>query len=215
MTDQNKKTRAMTPKMFLHRATSKAGNSAAAFLQAHREFLTTGKLAEKTYPIIQRIDAGSLYPTPGLEEVKVAVLNHMLNQEVEEARKIIEAPPTQTQSNKNYTATILNASGQVCTRINAKGEVEDLIQSFDDGEHATGWIDRRLFEGASTWHGELVHKSITVKGEPWVVIIERSDSIARILKQKKKAVTTQPKTTTARLSFGMKVKQDRASFSRG
>lgn len=211
---ENKKPRVMTEKGFLFKATTKAANSASAFIQAHREFLTTGKLAKSTFPIIQRIDSGSLYPTPGLEEIKVAVLNHMLNREVEEAKSIIEHQDD-VQTGKDYVATIFNAKGEVVTYIDTKGEEKEMVNTFDDGEHAKGWCDRRLVDGAPDWHGEVLHTKITIKGQPWVFMVERLDSIARLLKSKKKPVTTQPKTTTSRLGFGVKAKQDRSSFSRG
>ena len=216
MTDkkEDKKPRTMTIKGFLHKSQTKAANSASSFLQAHREFLLTGTLAKATYPIIQRIDAGSLMPTPGLEEIRVAALNHMLNREVEEAKTIIEHQDD-VQTGKDYIATIYNAKGEVVTYIDAKGEEKEMVNTFDDGEHARGWCDRRLVDGEPTWHGEVTHQKITVGGEPWTFMVERQDSLARILKNKKRPVTTQPKTTTSRLGFGVKAKQDRSSFSRG
>lgn len=214
----DKKEKKMTEKMFLHRSGTRAANSASAFISANRDFLLTGKLAQVTHPIIERIDSGSLMPTPGLQEIRNAVLNHMLNQEVEAAKKALEIQEEQgstTGGSNPYTATILDVNGNVCTKINDKGEEVRLIKSFNDGEHGRNWCDLRLFEGASDWHGEITHQSITIKGEQWKTIVERPDSIARLLKKKKSAITTQPRTTTSRLGFGSKVKQDRASFSRG
>lgn len=214
---ENKKPRVMSIKGFLHKSTTKAANSASGFISQYREFLTTGSLAEVTTPILVKLDAGELMPTPALQEIRNVALQHMLQLDVQKA--VAEITSTEEikepGTSKNYLAHIYDANGNTCVRVNAKGEEEYLIKGFDDGERAKEWVDRRLFEGASDWYGEFTHQKITLKGNPWTVRIERSDAIARILKAKKKPVIRQPKTTTSKLSFGVKAVQSRASFSRG
>lgn len=201
--------RKMTPKGFLHKTTTKAANSAAAFLATYRDWLETGELAKLTSPILVKLDQGTLLPTPALNEVKAAVLAHIFESDKQKVEASIEAA-LEPKKTKPWIVEILNAEGVLQTRIDSQGEEEELTKSFDLAQEADRWADRRLFEGASDWYAKVSHVSI-----PVVTYIQRSDSIARILKQPKGPAIHQKAVTTKTLGFGVRAKQDRASFSRG
>lgn len=201
--------RKMTPKGFLHKTTTKAANSAAAFLATYREWLQTGELAKLTNPILVKLDAGTLLPTPALHEVKAAVLAHIFESDKQKVEQAIEAAQ-EPKKTKPWIVEILDAKDHICTRVNAQGEVEDLVKSFDLSQDADRWADRRLFEGASDWYAKVSHATINV-----VTFIQRNDAIARVLKQPKGPAIHQKAVTTKTLGFGVKAHQTRASFSRG
>jgi hypothetical protein len=204
------KERKMTPKGFLHKTTTKAANSAIAFLAQYREYLTTGELALKTSPIIAQVDAGELLPTPALKEIQYAVMTHIIESDTAKAEKSMDET-ARVGTRKPWRTTIYNAAGEVQTRVTEKGEVEDLIKGFDLGQRANEWADRRLFDGASDWYAMVEH---TVLANVQTRI-ERSDSIARILKQPKGPTIQQKGKSTKTLGFGVKAKETRVTFSRG
>lgn len=206
---EQKKERKMTPKGFLAKTQTKAANSAIAFLAQYREYLTTGEVASKTSPIVAKVDAGELMPTPALREIQFAVMTHII--EADQAK--MDQAPAQGGggTRKPWRATVFDAAGNVQTRITEKGEEEDLIKGFDLSSDADRWADRRLFEGTEGWYAEVQHTSI-----PNILSrIERGDAIARILK-KPKGPTVQVKgKSTKALGFGVKAKETRVTFSRG
>jgi hypothetical protein len=186
--------RKMTLKGFLHKSTTKAANSATAFLAAHREFLQTGELALFTTPILLRVDSKDLMPTPALEEIKAVVLAHHLAE----------------------VATIYNSkTGEVVQEKNDEGKLVDLKQSFDDSVRAEGWTDRRLFDNPGCFGVVESTKLFRQDGTAFAATILRDDSIARILKRPKAPVMKAQKKSGGKLSFGVKVKPSHASFSRG
>lgn len=218
MTKEDKKPAAMTDKMFLHKSTTKAAVAAKSFIEAHRQFLLSGTLKKLTEPLIIKLDKGDALPTPTLEELKSAVLAHMLDVTVKQGIQQIKqhANGAEHTTTKNYLATIYNSKDEVQTYIvEGSGEVKDLVKGFDDGEHARDWCDRRLVDGLPDWYGEIVHTKLTINGEPWVATVERSDAIARIFRRKKTPTMHERGKSTKSLSFGVKAKQDRASFSKG
>ncbi len=194
----DKKERKMSPKGFLHKCSTKAANSALAFLTAHRQFLETGEL----------------YPTPALKEVQYAVMAHIIESDRNKLEAKIEAAAqggSSTGTRKPWVARILNEAGVVQTRTKEDGEVEDLVKGFDLSSDADRWCDRRLFEGAPDWHGVVEHTVIPNISSR----IERADSIARILKQPKGPTVQVRGKSTKTLGFGVKAKETRVTFSRG
>lgn len=223
MSDQ-KKPRAMTPKGFLHKTTTKAANSAFAFLSQYREYLTTGELAPRVSPILAKLDderavaLAEKKDTEGLarnslKEIAHAVMVHIIEADrnkMEQQQEAAQDAMTSGSASKPWTAIIVDEAGHVQTRINAKGEEEELSKSFEHSSDADRWTDRRLFEGATDWHGEVSHATLKT-----VVVIERQDAIARILK-KPKGPTVQVKgKSTKSLGFEHKAKENRFYFSRG
>lgn len=214
-----KKERKMTPRGFLHKASKQGVRSAEGFIAQHRAWLETGTLAQFTSPILAKLDRKEVYPTPALEQLSSAVLSHHLMAETaqEEVKQDQQVRETGTSSGKAWLATIYDAAGHVCTRINAKGEEEDLIKSFDMSLDADRWCDRRLFDGASDWYGVVQStRMVNGQGDPIANVILRQDAMARILKMPKGAITRKTGGGSGRLSFGIKNgKTTRVEFSRG
>lgn len=201
--------RKMSAKGFLHKANLKAGNSASAFLLAHREWLTTGEIASITTPILARVDAKEIMPTPALQEIKNAVFNHMIASEIRKAEKAIEKAQ-EPGATKDHVAVILDENGKIATRINAQGNEYDLVKSFDMPQEAMRWIVLRLIEAAPRSYATLDHVK-TVQQET----ISRDDAFAIEFKAKRGPIMKAHSKTTDKLGFGVKASQDHASFSRG
>lgn len=213
-----KKARSMSLKGFLHKSSGKAALAASGFIAAHREFLLTGDLALFTAPILLKVDTRELLPTPALEEIKAVVLAHHLAEEIRtQEEKMARAAEPSERKTKAYVATIYDAkTGEVVQVQNDKGKLVDLTESFEDGTRAEGWTDRRLFDGAVHWFGVVVAtKLFKTDGSCFTANIQRDDSIARILKRPKAPVMKAQKKSGGRLSFGVKCKESKSSFSRG
>lgn len=203
---EQKKERRMTPKGFLAKTQTKAANSAIGFLAQYREYLLTGEVASKTAPIIAKVDAGELLPTPAIPLIQRAVMDHI----IESDKQKMDQPAATSGggTRKAWRATVFDASGNVMTRIKENGEEEELVKGFDLSSDADRWCDRRLFEGTHGWYAEVEHTAMNVKTR-----IERGDAMARILK-KPKGPTVQVKgKSTKTLGFGVKAKQTRVTFS--
>lgn len=219
MNDKAKTPRKMTEKGFLHKAT--IAKSAIAFLDAHREYLTTGEVAKYTSPIVARIDAGELLPTPGLKEINNVVLAHLLAREQVKGEQAMLKATEPSQSNKAYIATVYHANGTIATHKNTDpqsdkfGEETDLVKGFDMGQRANEWADRRLFEQESDAYAEVVATKLITANGPMVTIIQRDEAIERLHPRKAGPVMQKKPTTTSKLGFGVKAKQDVAKFSRG
>lgn len=213
---EQKKPRAMTAKGFLHKASKQGVRSAEGFIAQHREWLTTGTLAEVTLPILVKLDAKQIYPTPALEMLSAVVLGHHLSKETAQ-QEAVEEETAPARSSKRWTATIYNAAGEVQTRITASGDVELLEKSFDLSQEAGRWCDRRLFDGAPDWYGVVVSNyMVNAHGEALSTIIMRQDALARILKKPKTAAYRKTGMHSKGLGFGPGPAHDtRVTFSRG
>lgn len=207
MSDDKK--RNMSAKGFLHKAGTKAANSAAAFIATHRQWLETGEVAEVTSPILAKLDKAEILPTPALIEIKNAVLGHMIASDALKAEKAMEKAQDRG-SEKNHIGTIFDANGMIVTRIKEDGDEEELIKGFDMPQDAQRWVDRRLFDLQPGCYGIVVHTQTNQE-----TLTLRDDSIARILKTPKGPAIKAQKKSTPRLGFGVKAKQDTASFSHG
>lgn len=206
MNNETNKPRGMTVRGFIAKTNTKAALSAGAFIQQYREYLTTGELADITSPIIKKLDDKEILPTPALQLIQAAAFGHMIALDTIKLEQIdAGAAPG---SSKKWTAVIKNGKGQVCTRVTNDGDVEDLLKTFDLAQEGSRWVDRRLFDGASDWYGEIEGLGILTR-------VERSDAMARVLKTPKGATMHQRSQTTASLSFGVKAHQTRCSFSKG
>jgi len=214
--------RSMSPKGFLHKANGKAANSALAFLATHREWLTTGELAATTSPILAKIDSGDLLPTPGLNVIKEVVLAHHLANEIrkgEDAMARAEEQEAGGGKSKPYLATVYDKDGEIPQVYVEKedpetgavtGEWKDLQQGFDLPQRAQGWLDRKLYDGAPDWRGEIASTYMTGSdGLPMVEHVTRLDSMARIDHRVKGPVCHVRGVSTKSLGFGVKAKGDR------
>ena len=201
--------RSMSPKGFLHKTTTKAAGSALAFIAQYREWLETSEVASVASPIIAKLDAGELLPTPALIEIKNAVFAHMLVLDCEKAEKSIEKAQTAKEP-KAHVGIIYTESGVIATRINNEGDEEELIKQFDLPQDAIRWIDRRLVEAAPRSYATLDHTR-TVQCET----ITRDDSFARVFKEGKGAVCKPQTKSTPRLGFGVSAHPSKSTFSHG
>jgi hypothetical protein len=229
--EETKKVRAMTPRGFMHKSNGKAAVSATAFIAKYREYLLNGEVASVTSPIIALVDEGRLLPTPAMEVIRAAVGGYIAAADMRDANESIarranevdtvpgeEKEPGVKRIPKPWTATVYNGRGQVMVHVNQETKEEsDLTKGFDLSQRATEWLDRRLFEGASDWFGVIKSNTLfnAETGDAISTIIIREDSIARIMKQPKGAVCKHKPKSGSRLSFGVKVCNDRAVFSRG
>jgi hypothetical protein len=202
--------RKMTAKGFLTRTNSnKAATSTVAFLKAHQEYLLTGEVAYATAPIVEGFIAGTIPATPALMQIKQVVFDHIRLVEDQKAQESLEREST-TTSDKPFQCIIRDAAtGEVCTREKDDGTVEKLQKYFDKPQDAERWADRRLFDGAPSWYANVYHF-----GKDWDVI-ERDDSIARILKRPRGAVTKTNSYGSSTLGFGVKVREKAVKFSHG
>lgn len=198
--------RNMTPKGFLHKTTTKAASSALAFLAQYRDYLLTGEVAIATSPIIARMDAGEIMPTPALEEVKAAVFAHMLAADTLKAEASIEKEQAPRKT-KPHVGTIYEETGAIATRMTEDGP-EDLIKSFDLPQDCLRWIDRRLVEAAPRSYATMDHVK-TAQQET----ISRDESHERVFKVKSGSVCKPQTKSTPRLGFGVKAHPSKSTFS--
>ena len=200
-------TRRMSPKGFLHKSNGKAAVSAAAFIAAHKEYLTTGEVSYLTKPLVEKLEAGQSLPTPTLMEIKNAVLAHIMEVDKIKALESFEkaGQPKESKSNKPYSAIIRDGSGAIVD----DDEGKPMRAFFDLPQRASDWCDRRLFSGMTEWFGEVLHIGTHYD------FVERDDSIARILKRPMGSVCKRQKKSTNRLGFGVKAKESAIRFRRG
>lgn len=211
------KPRNMSARGFLHRANINA-KGPMGFIQAHKEWLQTGEIAPLVSPILAKIEARELMPTPGLEKIKSVVFAHLMLEQAKQAEASMakaEEKASQGQSSKAWICTIYNQEGEIQTRINKQGEEEDLQKHFDKSSDADRWVDRRLVEGCPDWYGVISHTTLTVKGEPLSTCVLRKDAIARVFRKNAGPVIKQNKPGGAGLGFGVKSKPFHAVFSKG
>jgi cell pole-organizing protein PopZ len=201
--------RKMSAKGFLHKTTTKAAGSAMAFLATHRDWLLNGEVAIATSPIIAKMDAGEILPTPCLEEVKAAVFNHMIAADALKAEASVEKEQAPKKT-KPHVGTIYEETGAIATRINNEGEVEELIKSFDMPQDCQRWCDRRLVEAAPRSYATMDHVK-TAQQE----VINRDEAHERIFKVKSGPVIKPVSKSTPRLGFGVKSHPSKSTFSHG
>ena len=204
----------MTTKSWLFKSGTKAANSAAAFLQAHRAFLESGELAPITGEILAKVDAGELMPTPGLEMIRNAVLAHHIQVCAKQAEKqMVAASENETggKSTKPWYVCLYTAKGDVCQKLNEKGKLIDLDMSFDLQQRASEWADRRLTSDcAADCFAVITHQPTSLE-----VVVLYVDAMGRVFPKQKNAATKKTGSRDNKLSWSAKVKQDHAHFSHG
>jgi hypothetical protein len=203
------KSNMMSPRLFLHKTSTKAAVSASAFLQQHRDWLMTGEIADLARPILFRLDCGTVMPTPALQEIAAACMGHLMAVAALQIEQSIEKAE-ETKSSKAWTVSVFDETGKIAVRLSDEGEAQELTKSFDLASAADRWADLRLFEGAAGWYAVITHSSLKVE-----TIVQRDDALARILRTKLSPVCRGGSRSNQKLSFGVKVKEDRSQFSRG
>lgn len=217
--------RKMSAKGFLHKATSATARaSALGFIKQHREYMLTGEIAAHTAPIIAKIDSGEIMPTPAMDLIKEAVFSHLMLESAAKAQKALtraidaqesESTGTREKTPKPNRASVLDEKGNVVTFKNDEGEDEDLSKSFDSYMAAERWLDRRLFDNPNCT-GEIATLNHTDSGGlPRLFTVTRESAMARILKEPSKPVCKGSGKGGGGLGFGVKVRNDKATFSHG
>lgn len=192
----DKKPRTMTLKGFVHKASS--AKSAIGFLAAHADFI---RQHDTLVPFLDSYEKGKELATATLIQIRDLAFAKMVDEEIEAARN--RATNVREAKVKTYTVTIITKDG------------EGKSEGFAMTQEAEGWADRRLFEDASALYAEVVSTHIGKSGTPIKWQIMRQDAIARTLKSKGGPVMKSQSKTTSSLGFGVKVHNDRCSFSRG
>jgi hypothetical protein len=219
----------VTAKSLLHKA--RIAKSALGFLSANREYLVSGELAPICSSIVAKVDSGDIMPTAGLNEIAQVVMNHIIASEIAKGETALASRNTPkvsansnspskgkvaTSSTKNYVATVYDGKNEIATRVNpSSGEVEDIVMSFDMGQRANEWADRRLVEGASDWRAEVVAVKLQTSNGPMTTYITRDEAFERVYAKKSGPVMHTKKPASGALSFGVKVNNYVAKFSRG
>lgn len=192
----DKKPRTMTLKGFVHKASS--AKSAIGFLAAHADFI---RQHATLAPFLDSYEQGKELATATLIQIRDLAFARMVDDEIEAART--RATNVREPKVKTYTVTIMTKDGE--------GKSEGFAMMQD----AEGWADRRMFEDASSLYAEVVSTHVGKSGTPIKWQVMRQDSIARTLKGKGGPVMKSQSKTTSSLGFGVKVHNDRCSFSRG
>lgn len=196
--------RKMGPKGLLHKANS-AKISAVAFFEAYREYLLTSEVSYVTASIVAKVESGEVMPTPALTALKHAVMGHIMLVDLLKAQESVEKASKPSQSKKPFSAVIRDGSGNIILDEKDK----EVKQTFDLPQRASEWCDRRLFEQASDCFGEVMHRGVHYE------FVNRNDSLARILKPARMALHKTNHPGTGKLSFGVKVKESKSTFSHG
>lgn len=173
-----------------------SGNvSAAAYLAAHREFLTQGAHAPIVAPILAGVDKGEQLPTPALREIAFALMEWELAKAAEpKPAKAGGGGGGRVKQDKPFTACLFDDRGRI-----------EVDKGFDTESEAQAWIDRRLDRDAGpSWHGEI-------NG----VRVERDDALFRLYGRRKPGPVVKGGRKSAPLSNSMKVSSYHAHFSRG
>lgn len=191
----------------MHKATT--SKSAIGFFAQYREYMVSGELAPILSPIISKVDAGELLPTPGMKEVANAVMTHILASATAKVEAAADSN-VRTGTSKPWIATVYLPDGSIASRINPKGEEEDLIKAFDKNADSYRWADRRLTEACDGAYCEIDHPA-----SGGIEVIHRVDALARFYRTKKGPTCQVRGRSTPVLKFQGKAKQTRVSFSRG
>ena len=110
-----------------------------------------------------------------------------------------------------WTATVYDVEGNICTRINSKGNEEDLVKGFDKVSQADRWSDLRLVnDAASDSYAIVEHAEI-----PLSTRITRDEAIGRVLGKNGPGAVMHVSKGSGGLGFGVKSHPSHSVFSRG
>lgn len=206
--------RKMGPRGLLQKANSPKV-SAIAFIEAHREYLVNGEVGYVTAPIIAKVESGELFPTPAMDQIRMAVMTHIMlvdlcrSKDKDESAK--DDSPKKTRTTKAFTACIRDGSGAIIETVEGK----PMKANFDLPQRASEWVDRRLFESSPDCFGQVTHVTAFDPSRA-TDTITRDESIARILKQPMGCVCKpQNKGGGGGLGFGVKAHPSKSTFSHG
>lgn len=202
----------MSCKGFLSKIT-KANLSATGFIAQYREYMVSGEMAYVLSPIIAKVDAGELLPTPAIVLLGNAAMYHQIAADTIKAEKSIETQqnPTSSAQLKNWVASIYNGENVIQIRMKENGEEEELVKGFEVSGDADRWVERRMaLNGQGDWYAIIAHTHSKVQ-----VVVTMNDAMARFYKKVKGPTMKVASKSTGALSFRPHVKESRSTFSRG
>jgi len=202
----------MTAKFFVSLA-SRSNRSAEAFLQAYRDWITTGELSTQTSSILANVDNGSVSPDNGLEAIKNVALMHVLQETASKAERDLLNTSVESRSEKPISAVILTEDNVVATTT-VNGEERELRANFDHIQEAERWCYNKLSSGGFEWTGKVTHHKIMIKNSPWVFDISREEAL-RALRKVTKTPFMHVNKVSGELKNKMKVNGKQAHFSHG
>jgi hypothetical protein len=208
-------TKPMTPKRLLRLLGG--AKSAIGFIEAHRQYLATGELAEITSPILAKVDAKLVMPTPALGEIQAVIWSHCMATDLAKAEASMLKGNGESKDPPAFEAKVLDAEGNIQFRTTESGEEKELVQGFKMPQDAERWCHRQLDAGAPGWHAEITWAHCPEKLLQFKVRrIERDTAIQAMLRKGPGPVMHVTKVGAGGgLGFGVKVKQTVAKFSRG
>lgn len=219
MSDNNsteKTKRTMTARGFIKKALG-IKLTADGFLNAHKEWLLTGQIAQFTKPFLDKLDSKEMEAEPCLEKITYVVYGFLQAQERAKTERFLMNGPLGSKAEpKPYFVQIFDGEGNIATKKNDKNEDVDLICSFTDLARANNWCDLRLFNDcAPECYGIVQHLRIQNRdGDVMATRVSRDEALARILKEKRGPVT-HAKPQSSSLKWQAKVAQSRSHFSHG
>jgi len=217
MSNEIKKIRNMTPKGFLSKAT-KPNISAAGFLAQHREYMLSGEMSIVLAPIIAKVDAGEIVPDMAVSKIADSTMHFIIASNILKGQKAMKAQepgaPKESRGSrkaKDWSAGIYNSADDIQIRVKDNGEEEEMYKEFDKSSDAERWVDRRLaLDCGPDCYGEVIHTSSKRRN-----VVLRDDALARFYKRPKSAVMKSQPSGGGSLSFGVRVKESKATFSKG
>lgn len=236
--EKTKTIRAMTPKKFI-KAKLSGKATAEGFIKAHQDFIRGYQFLE---PIVDAYERKEILPTPTLQLMQSALLEHHIANELRKAK--IKKKPF-SQISKAYTISIFVKGedneivlGTYDKVIGYKIIKEEggKIETVESEEETDGFqiVETLIEEEDMVYYADLYQEAegladrrltkfehsvyaeiVNNEGTSIKTIIMRRDAIARVFAKKKGPACRQTSKTSSSLKFGVKASQDTASFSHG
>ena len=203
--------RRMSLKGFIAKTQQKAAHNAAGFLAQYREWLETGEVASLTSPILAKLDAKEILPTPALSEITGVVFAHMMAQESIKAEASLKKS-NEPKEEKPVVATVYTAKGEIAV----DNEGKDLQKGFALVQEGERWLDLRLVEAGPDYVGTVIQTRVKDRnGATMAIEVTREEAFARVYKDRKLASHKKTGVSMSKLGFGVRAKNDRFHFSHG
>jgi hypothetical protein len=140
----------------------------AALLAATRSFLMQGDHSAVTLPIMAKVTAGTLYPTPAV----TALIHALVAWQAETSLRLAKERQARGVKLHNWIVTVWDGESNAVS-VGGKVACED---SFADCNEACGWADRRLVDSAPSTGFAIIH----AQTEKTVLRVTRDEAIERV-----------------------------------
>lgn len=219
----------LTPRMFIQKANGKI--SALAFLDKHREYLTTGIFEGVCDQIFQDLDDKKIYPFDALPLIKNKVFNKMLSLEALEHEAKMQAriqkkelqdkikfekesEPKEEREEKAHQVIIYDGNNNVIETFRNNNSYP-LKMNFDRSFDAECWAIRKLIHGGVDWYAQITSiKMLDKNGLPLVMKIDRKAAFSSSFRPINGPAMKKQK-SSGRLGNVAKAIQTKCNFSRG